>query len=196
MIDARSATSNVPNSIVPNSIVLVGFMGSGKSSVSRRLARRLKLEAIDLDGYIEQLCGQSIAAIFAARGEAEFRDLETAALAECLQKPGVLATGGGILKRQENRDLLRAATEQGSTVIYLRAGPDALARRIRRQPGKRPLIDGNAELNQEETRRRVEQLLAERAAHYESCSTLIVDTDDRDLGEVVQQIITSLKYGD
>lgn len=188
MTAPRSDASNVPNSIV-----LVGFMGSGKSSIGRRLAWRLQLEAIDLDDYIEQRAGQSIAALFAAHGEAAFRDLETAALRECLQKPGVVATGGGVLKRKQNRALLRAATEQGAIVVYLRAGPVALARRIRRQPGKRPLVAGEAVLDEEATRRRVEQLLVERAPLYEACSSLIVDTDDLDLAQVVQQIITSLK---
>jgi len=174
----------------PSAIVLVGFMGSGKSSIARRLARRLQCDAVDLDSYIEQRAGRRIAEIFATDGEPAFRDLETAALAECLGKADVIATGGGIVARERNRDLLRAAAAQGALIVYLRASPEVLARRIRRQPGKRPLIDGQAVLNEEETRRRVEHLLAARAAHYESCSNLVVDTDNMSLEQAMRHIIS------
>ena len=176
---------------MPGPIVLVGFMGSGKSSIARRLARHLQCEAVDLDDYVEQRAGRSIAEIFAADGENAFRDLETMALSECLGKSGVIATGGGVLKREQNRELLRAAVRQGALVVYLRAGAAVLAQRIRRQPGKRPLIDGATILNEEETRQRVEHLLAERAALYETCSSLVVDTDGLRLEQVVQQILAS-----
>jgi shikimate kinase len=175
--------------------VLIGFMGSGKSSIGRRLARRLRCKAIDLDHVVELRAGRSIPEIFAAEGEPAFRDLETAALAECLGESGVIATGGGVLKRAENRELLRAAAARGALVVYLRAAPAVLAHRIRRQPGKRPLIDGNAILNEEETQLRVEHLLAERAPLYESCSSLVVDTDNLSPEQTVRQIIAGFQSG-
>jgi len=178
-----------PSSLVPlRSIILIGFMGSGKSSVARRLARRLKWEAVDLDQSIERAAGRRIAEIFAGDGEDAFRALETAALREALQTPSVIATGGGIVTRPENRELLREASEQGALVVYLRATPQRLVERIRRQPGKRPLIDGDALLNEVDTRKRVEHLLADRARFYESCADVIVDTDALRPDEVAEAI--------
>ena len=193
-----TASSNAVS--VVRAVVLVGFMGSGKSSIARRLAWRLKCRALDLDKRLAAQCGASIAHIFAERGEAEFRALESAALHDTLHHAtrdgAVISTGGGIVKSAENREALRCAAQQGALVVYLRARPETLARRIRRQPGTRPLIDGEAILDMEQTQARVEDLLSERAALYEECAGAVVDTDDLSLHEVVETIERRLRKMD
>lgn len=170
-------------------IVLIGFMGSGKSTIGRRLARRLGREFVDLDSEIERAAGATIPQIFLQEGEAKFRERETEALRAMLLQPSVIASGGGIVTRPENRALLQAATSQRTAVIYLQALPETLAERIRRQPGTRPLIDGQGgPLDLEATRQRVEQLLAERRCFYHECATNVVNTDDRNFEAVIDEI--------
>ena len=158
-------------------IVLLGFMGSGKSSVARKLAPRLNLPRIDLDARLEEETGRSIAEIFAQDGEAAFREMETAHLQRALNESGMIATGGGIIMREENRELLKAASTRGALIVYLRVAPRILASRIRRQPGVRPLIDGERVLNFRETLARVEAILEVRAPLYESCANFTVECD-------------------
>lgn len=147
-----------------SSILLIGFMGSGKSSIGRRLARRLNCPFTDLDQEIERAAGMKIPQIFEIEGEEKFRGRETQILRDILQNPAVIASGGGLVTRRENRALLRGAAVQGTAIAYLRGSPATLTERIRRQPGKRPLIDGPGEpLDYEATRRRVEELLFARA---------------------------------
>src|SRR4051812_42947171 len=118
------------------SLVLVGLPGSGKSTVGRGLARRVGLPFIDSDHAIEQRLGCSIRDYFAREGEAAFRDIEQQVLGEIAAgAPCVLATGGGSVLRKANRDTLRGAGH----VVYLRASPDDLWRRLRND-SKRPLL--------------------------------------------------------
>lgn len=174
-------------------IVLIGFMGCGKSSVARALSWRLQMPAIDLDSEIEKRAECSVAEFFAQHGEEEFRRLETQVLDETLNNSGIIATGGGIVKREQNRELLQQSSARGAHVIYLRTPAEKLAERIRRQPGKRPLIDGDRVLNLQETRERVEQLLQERGPLYDSVATLTVNTEHFAPGGVADYIIEQLK---
>ena len=177
-----------------SSLLLIGFMGSGKSSIGRRVARRLRYAFIDLDKEVEVGAGKKIPQIFADEGEEDFRRRETQALCEALKKSAIIASGGGLVTRSENRAALREAVEQGTSVVYLKAEPATLAERIRRQPGKRPLIDGPGKiLDYEATRRRVEELLAARQEFYEECATHTVVTDGRDFDIVVDSIIEACK---
>ncbi len=168
-------------------VVLIGFMGCGKSCVARRLAPLLNWPASDLDQQIESAIGISIAQFFASHGEEAFRAEETRQLHEALQERGILAAGGGIVTRQENRHLLRNAQRSGIvSVVYLRARPETLATRIRRQPGVRPLIDGHRVLNWIETRERVRFLLDQRSCWYQECADLIVDSDELSANQTAQ----------
>lgn len=176
----------------PNTILLIGFMGCGKSSVARLLAKKLGCDACDIDTLIEDAAEKTIAQIFAEEGEDAFRRQETAQLEGMLENKGhrqVVASGGGIVTRAENRTLLQEAAGKGVLVVYLRASPAVLAKRIRLQPGKRPLIDGDGELNLQQTQERVSELLQARAPLYESVAGFIVDTDTLALDEVVQRIV-------
>jgi shikimate kinase len=171
------------------SAILIGFMGSGKSSIGRRLSKALETTFIDLDARIEDQIGTSIKNFFAMQGEAAFRQIETEVLIEVLREPGVIATGGGIVTQEANQKLLQSTS---IPVIYLRARPETLAERIRRQPGVRPLIDGQSTLSVEETVQRARDLLQIRAPLYESCARVIVDSDGRSMDDVVSEILKAI----
>lgn len=118
------------------SIVLVGMMGAGKSSVGKRLARRLALPFADADTEIEQAAGMTIPEIFTHHGEPAFRDGEKKVIARLLEAgPMVLATGGGAFMNEETR----GAIAQGGIAVWLKAELDVLLRRVRRRDD-RPLL--------------------------------------------------------
>lgn len=171
-----------------STIFLLGFMGSGKSAVARALSRQLDLPLIDLDARIEQQIGASIAQFFASKGEEAFRSLETRVLTEVGDEKAVVSLGGGVPTRAQNREMLQDAARKGGLVVYLAARGETLAERIRRQPGKRPLIDGQGTLDFEQTKARVEGLLTEREAFYRECASFEVQTDERTIPQIAALI--------
>ena len=150
-------------------IVLVGMMGSGKSSVGRRLAGRLGLPFVDADTEIETAAGMTIPEIFAQRGEAEFRDGERRVISRILttRAPLVLATGGGAFMNAETRERVK---ELGISV-WLKAEPDVLMRRVRKR-SNRPLLQT---ADPEATLRR---MLAEREPVYALADLTILSSDE------------------
>lgn len=114
------------------SIVLIGYRGSGKTTIGKRLADRLWQSFVDVDDLIVKKAGKNIKQIFEQHGEAHFRDLETEAVKEiCKLSDHVIGLGGGTLGREENR---RAIREAGHKVIYLKCEPAELHRRIQADP--------------------------------------------------------------
>lgn len=159
-------------------IVLTGFMGTGKSSVGRYVAARLRRPFVDMDARIEERQGQTIAALFAAEGEATFRRWESELVHELAAQEGlVIATGGGALLHPANR----AAFQATSTIVCLQADVDEVLRRIGRN-GTRPL------LNVENPRQQMEQLLSQRAAAY-GAIPLQLDTLGLSVGAVGDRVI-------
>jgi shikimate kinase len=151
--------------VLPN-IVLIGFMGCGKSSVGRRIASLTGHRFVDTDELIVTRAGMSIPQIFAAEGEPGFRDRESAELRELVGADGVvLATGGGIVLREENRETLRRI----GPVIWLHAEPDLLFERVSRNR-KRPL------LHTEDPRATFDALLTARLPIYEAAADLQIDS--------------------
>ena len=163
-------------------------MGCGKSAVARSLARQLGVPFVDLDARIERQIGCCIADYFAQHGENAFRELETKHLAQVAGRRGVISLGGGVPMREENRDVLDSAIDNGAMVVYLQTSAPVLAARIRRSPGKRPLIDGDGELSLEATQQRVETLLAGREEIYLNCASLIISTDNDSISEIARRI--------
>ncbi|HKI59900.1 MAG TPA: shikimate kinase [Mariprofundaceae bacterium] len=162
--------------------VLVGLMGSGKSSVGRRLAKRLEIPLIDLDEYIVEKAGKTIPQIFDEQGEEAFRDMESEALREVLGKPAVIATGGGAIMREENRALLK----EHPPVIWLKASPEFLASRIDGD-SNRPLIAEG------ETVKKLQALAEVRYPFYESCADYIVPRGEMKKRKVLESILRFLK---
>jgi shikimate kinase len=166
-------------------IHLIGYRGTGKSSVAQMLALRLGWDWVDADVELELRAGKSIAAIFAEDGEGAFRDLESAMLAELVrQDRRVLATGGGVVLRAENRDLLRA----GATVVWLKATPETLLRRLSEDwttVSRRPNLTtgGLGEIR---------DMLEKRTPLYQQCADLDVDTDGKTIAEIAAEIMVQL----
>ena len=147
-------------------IVLIGFMGSGKSSVGRRIASRLGFQFVDTDAMLVEREGCEIAEIFAREGEARFRDLESAVLEALATRTGcVISTGGGVILREKNRALLR----QLGLVVWLTASEDAIFARVSRT-NKRPL------LQTANPRATVTELFAARRPLYEAAAQFTLDT--------------------
>lgn len=166
------------------SIFLVGLPGSGKSSAGRVLASRLGLNWIDSDQLIESRLGCSIRAYFDRHGEAAFRDIEEQIIDEASRAERVLSTGGGAVLREANRRRLR---ERG-TVIYLRATPEQLFRRLRHDT-KRPLLqvaDPLARLN---------ALHVERDPLYREAAHFVIDTHGLSMPMLVSRILMQLELG-
>ena len=166
----------------PN-IYLVGPMGAGKSTIGRLLSVELKLDFKDSDKEIEDRCGCNIPWIFDVEGESGFRDRETQAIDEISQQSGVLmATGGGAVMRQENRQYLASR----GTVIYLNTSVEQQLARTAKDKN-RPLlqIDNPAEV--------LSKLYKQRHPLYEEIADIIIKTDDRHPKYVVQEILKKLK---
>lgn len=161
-------------------IVLIGPMGSGKTTVGRLVARRLGTSVRDTDRDVEATAGREISEIFIDDGEAAFRALERAAVAEALAShDGVLALGGGAVLDAGTRDLL-----VGHDVVFLRVGLSDAVKRVGLGTS-RPLLLGNV-------RGRIKALLDERTPIYESAATLVVDTDGREPGDIADEIVAAL----
>ena len=161
-------------------LVLVGLMGAGKSTVARLLGDRLGRRVIDTDHAIEQTAGRTVREIFRDDGESAFRALETEALLAALAtaEPCVVAAGGGMVLREENR---RAMRESGARVVWLAADPSVLLERVKAGT-HRPALDGDPA----GTLRRMHE---SREALYREVADLIVSVDGRSVGDVVEAIL-------
>ncbi len=166
----------------PNNIVLVGLMGAGKTTVGRMLAKHLGMRFIDSDHEIERRTGVKIPVIFEFEGEEGFRNRETAVLSQlCRMDNVVLATGGGAVLREQNRELLR----QNSTVVYLRGQVRDLYHRTRHDKN-RPL------LQTADPQAKLRELFAQRDPIYRQLADIIMDTGDQNIHALVRHLIQKL----
>jgi len=165
-------------------LYLIGYRGTGKSTVARLLAEKTGRPCFDADALLEESAGMSIRQIFAQEGEPGFRDRETAILQSlALKQDAIVATGGGVILREENRRLLKTGW-----VIWLAAPPECLWQRMRMDQTtaeRRPNLarGGLAE---------VEELLRVRLPLYQDCANWVVDTETRTSGEVADLVIAWL----
>jgi shikimate kinase len=167
-------------SISKHNIILIGFMGSGKTTVGKRLAERLSYQFSDTDQLLEQRAGDTISHIFTVRGEEYFRNLETDFLKEISRSLNqtVLSTGGGLPLREQNSGLLK---EMGY-VVFLNASKETTLKRLNGDTS-RPLLMGD------ELDRKVERLLSKRTPIYEAAAQKIIATDDKTIDEIVAYIM-------
>ncbi len=164
--------------------VLIGFMGAGKSSVGRAVARRLKAEFLDLDERIESAAGRSVGEIFASQGEGVFREMEKEAIRDAVSVPGrVVAAGGGAFLDPGNRALLKGY----APVVFLDASPEAVIARLSRD-ATRPLLRGG------DREARVRELLARRRPAYAEAD-VTVKTDDLTVPQVAGRVVALLGGG-
>ena len=162
-------------------LVLIGLMGSGKTTVGEACAARLGRALVDTDELVLATAGRSIGDIFASGGEAEFRRLEVSAVADVCASPEplVISCGGGVVLEPANRSALRNA----GVVVWLRGTPATLAARVGADAADRPL------LRSRDAEEELERLAELRAPLYESIAHATVDTDDRSINDVVDAVL-------
>ena len=172
----------LPPMKIPENIFLIGPMGVGKSTIGRQLAKLLSKEFMDTDYEIEKRTGVDIPTIFDIEGEEGFRKREAAVVEEMTSGSNlVLATGGGVILREDNRRALRRGF-----VVYLSASLDTLIERTRRDKS-RPLLQNT------DRQKKIEELMAERDPIYRQESDIIVETDGRSAKAVAKEIVDQLK---
>jgi shikimate kinase len=167
-------------------LFLIGYRGSGKTTVAAALAEQLRWPWLDADAELERRAGKSIKQIFELSGEAAFRDLESAVIADlaaCNQQ--IVALGGGAILRDENRRLIK----NSGKVVWLQASPETLLARIHTDPTtaeRRPNLTGQGGLAE------IRELLAARAPLYAACADLAIDAERMSPETVARQIIAEL----
>lgn len=163
-----------------DNIILIGFMGCGKTSVGTRLAKRLSYSFLDTDEQIKTKEGRSISQIFLEKGESYFREIETQAVRELLEttEKTVISTGGGLPLKEVNGKLL----QQLGFVVYLDVAKETVMERLARDT-TRPLLNGP------DKEKRVEELLSFRRPIYEYTAHITVNTNQRDFDDIIDDII-------
>ena len=157
-------------------LILIGFMGSGKTSVGLKLSYRLQTPVEDTDKLIEQREGRTISEIFAREGEEYFREAETALLKEIKERTyaRIISVGGGTPVRPQNRELLK----QCGTVVYLRVRPETVYERLKNDTTK-PLLQCEDPLN------KIKTLLEARKDAYEECADIVIDVDECNTDQII-----------
>ena len=170
-----------------HAIVLVGLMGSGKTTVGKRIAQELGYPFVDSDDVVASVAGKSVREIFAQDGEAVFRQCESDAIKSVLvgrKSSVVLATGGGAVTSSENRSLI---SEQASNVVWLDASVEDLVVRTK-QSAARPLLDGDAAAT-------LQSLSSQRSAWYEEVATVRIDTRGKTVAKVCSAVMEAIREG-
>lgn len=164
-----------------NNIILIGFMGAGKSSVGTYLANALSMKFVDTDNEIEKRCQMTISEMFKSKGEEVFRLMETNLLSEYQEtlNQTVLSTGGGMPLRKENARLLREV----GFVIFLKTSKEVTYQRLKSDT-TRPLLQCENPLGA------IEQMLKIRVPIYEACADMVLETKDKSIDKIVQEIIS------
>lgn len=165
-------------------VILTGFMGSGKSTTGLGLSYRIKSPLVDTDRMIEKRENRSISEIFAAQGEAYFRERETELLREFIsEKPGrIFSVGGGTPLREENARLLHKL----GTVVYLKVSAETVCERLKGDTTRPLLQDDNP-------KERIRALLQEREERYMDAADIVIETDGKKTVQVIEEIVAALE---
>lgn len=163
-------------------IILIGFMGAGKTTVGKLLSEETGMDHIDFDDKIVEEIGMTIQEYFDLYGEAAFREKETAVLKRYLDHNQVISTGGGIVMRPENRELLK----QMAPVVYLKTKPESFISRLKQDHTTvRPLVVSKSA-------EEIEEVFEPRIPLYEESASFIIETDNRTPEEIVGEIIKNI----
>lgn len=166
-------------------IVLIGFMGTGKTAVGTRLAQRMGREFVDTDKEIERITGMTIRDIFYKTGETRFRSEESLVVKRLADRTKlVIATGGGAVINQENLELLK----KNGVLVCLEAEPEDILRRVSKKRNTRPLLKKNVNVND------IRQMLQEREEYYRQAD-IHVETSGLEPDEIVKRILQKLNEG-
>lgn len=164
-------------------IMLIGFMGTGKSTIADKLKQILNVEQIEMDALIAQEAGMSIPDIFEKFGEEHFRDLETDMLEKFKEKkPVIVSCGGGAVLRDENIEIMRG---QGK-IVLLTATPQTVFERVRNSKN-RPVLNGNMNVEY------ISGLMEKRRERYEMAADIVVVTDDKTVEEICEEILEKVE---
>lgn len=159
-------------------ILLIGFMGTGKSTVSGELHERTGMEEIDLDEYISEKAGMTINEIFEQKGEAYFRDFESLCLTEAVEGGGkIISCGGGTVIRRENVTQMK----QNGRVVLLTALPETVYQRVK-ENNDRPVLNGNMNVAY------IAGLMEKRKEYYRQAADVTVSTDGKSVEEICSEI--------
>lgn len=162
-----------------SNIILIGYMGCGKSTIGKKLSYAVRQAYLDTDKLIEKKEKRTISEIFATDGEPAFRDMETDCVKSLFENKQdyVIAVGGGLPMRECNRELLK---ELGK-VVYLRAKPETIYDRLKGDT-TRPLLQG------ENPQQKIIDMIAQRGPYYEEAADYIVDVDGKEFDEIIKEI--------
>jgi shikimate kinase len=168
--------------IIDYNILLIGFMGSGKSTVSNELSKLLNMREIDMDQYIEEKEGQTIKEMFEKEGEEYFRDRETQAIYDLKEQKGIIIScGGGAVLRPENVKVMK---QQGK-IILLTATPETILERVKNNT-HRPILNGNMNVEF------IQALMDKRADKYKMAADITIRTDHKTVKEICNELIEAL----
>ena len=166
-------------------LVMIGFMGTGKTTIGRELARKLNISFIDMDKEIEKREKKTISKIFEINGEQYFRNLETRLLKELIEVDNiVISTGGGIVTIEENLRILN--NESG--VIFLDANAQTIINHLSNEIEERPLLKGSKDLN-----KTINDLLNKRYDKYNNVFDIKIDVNEKNVAEVISQILVNIR---
>ena len=167
-------------------IVLIGFMGTGKSTVSELLKRRFAMEVVEMDQIIEERQEMSISDIFATYGEEYFRDLETNLLIEMQSKKNmVISCGGGVPMRERNV----VEMKKNGRVVLLTAKPETILKRVKNNHD-RPLLEGNKNVDF------IADLMEKRREKYQTAADIVIETDGKSGLEICEELVKKLRILD
>ncbi len=167
-------------------IILVGFMGCGKSTIGRVISQQLNYPLIDTDYYIEEQTNHKISDIFKQHGEPYFRDIETDLVSQLLDNRisrQIISTGGGLPKRESNRETLKSL----GYVVWLKASVESIHQRTS-MSNHRPLLQSK------DPKVLINKMIEEKTPIYEDCAHLTVQTDDLSINDTVHGVIESARY--
>ena len=163
-------------------IFLIGFMGSGKSTISKMLSEKLNVKQAEMDEIIVQEQGMPITEIFEKFGEAHFRDIETDLVKRLQEENGIVVScGGGAILREENRNMMKEA----GVIVLLTAKPETILERVK-DSTNRPILNGNMNVEY------IAELMEKRRTCYEEAADFIVATDGKTCEEICEEILLKI----
>ena len=176
-------------------VVLIGLMGTGKSTVGRVLAKELDRDFVDTDAAIERDAQKDIARIFNEDGEDHFRLLEIAKLAELLgeKRPLVISTGGGILESEKCRTLLAEKKSEGALVIWLQASIGVMLERTARSQSRPLLAQAKGKGAREDV---LKSLVARRNPWYSEAADMEISTDTMSIQRIVRTVMSTINHSE